>query len=152
MFPRKPAQKTRLIVHRDGRYLPGEVPDILMACSDIGIEDVSLVAIKKDSLSVASDAEEGNYLNLDERRCLVVTNTQAEGLSVPKPVEVELMVPGQLSLRDTTEQVFWLSRVFMDSAQHPNRLPATIHWANGIARSGRRVPLDGWRYECRHAQ
>lgn len=146
VLPHKLFSDIRLIVHRDGRYLQGEVPDILTALSDVGIEDASLIAIKKDSLNVASNVDEGNYLILDQKLCLLVTNKQAEGLSVPKPIEVEVVAPGRLTLQESIEQVFWLSRVFMDSAQHANRLPAPTHWANGIARTGRRVPLDGWRY------
>lgn len=57
--------------------------------------------------------------------------------------EVQLMPSDSLRLEEVTEQVFWLTRVFMNNAQHAGRIPATTEWANGIARTGKRVYL-GW--------
>ncbi|WP_034385873.1 hypothetical protein [Deinococcus sp. YIM 77859] len=132
----------QVIVHRDGRFLAGEVDDFTLALHDLGIPQFSLLAIKKSNHSVAVQAEEGSVLSLDERRCLLVTNTQA---ALPRPTELELVHSDRLSLATLTEQVFWLTRVFMNNAQHAGSDPATIEWANGIARTGQRVPLAGWR-------
>lgn len=135
---KRPAQ---VIVHRDGKYLEGEVDDFIIALNDLGVPRVSLLAVKKSNLSMVAGAKEGTVLPLDERRCLLVTNTQA---AVARPTELEVMHSDHLTFAELTEQVFWLTRVFMNNAQHAGSDPATVEWANGIARTGKRIALSGW--------
>ncbi|WP_158263828.1 Piwi domain-containing protein [Deinococcus arcticus] len=132
----------QVVVHRDGRFLDGEVDDFMIALNDLGIPCVTLLAVKKSNLSMVADAEEGTVLALDSRRCLLVTNTQSV---VARPTELEVMHSDRADLSTLTEQVFWLTRVFMNNAQHAGGDPSTVEWANGIARTGKRVPLAGWR-------
>ncbi|SEJ79543.1 hypothetical protein SAMN04488058_11912 [Deinococcus reticulitermitis] len=131
----------QVIVHRDGKYLEGEVDDFIIALNDLGVSRLSLLAVKKSNLSMVANAEEGTVLPLDDRRCLLVTNTQA---AVARPTELEVMHSDHLTFSELTEQVFWLTRVFMNNAQHAGSDPATVEWANGIARTGKRVALSGW--------
>jgi argonaute-like protein implicated in RNA metabolism and viral defense len=133
-----------VIVHRDGRYMEGEVNDLCSVLMDFAA--VTLVSIKKDSHTRLSTPKlEGAFLTLDERRILLVTNTQAqEGLSsMSHPLEIELNESGGISLEQAVAQVFWLSRVYQGSIYHPKRLPITTGRANNIAGTGGKNHMKG---------
>lgn len=138
----KGKQPDRVIVHRDGRFLEGEVDDFMIALNELNVPYVSMLAVKKSNLSMASEVHEGAVLTLDDRRCLLVTNTQS---AVARPTELEVMHSDGATLATLTEQVFWLTRVFMNNVQHAGSDPCTVEWANGVARTGKRVPLAGWQ-------
>lgn len=131
----------QVIVHRDGRFLEGEVDDFLIALNDLGVSNVSLLAVKKSTLSMVTETQDGAVLLLSGQRCLLVPNTQA---AVARPTELEMMHSDSLTFEQLTEQVFWLTRVFMNNVQHSSSDPAPIEWANGMARTGRRSMLPGW--------
>ncbi len=134
---------TQVIIHRDGRYMKGESEEIMDALRDVPRR--TLVCIKKDANTrLAANGLEGAYFRLDQQRALMVTNVQARHTSMPAPLEVELVEPGDQSLDNAVAQVFWLTRVCQGSAYHPRRLPVTTEWANNIAATGRRVHLKGW--------
>ena len=137
----KQQRPAHVIVHRDGRFLPGEVDDFVMALHDLGIASISLLAVKKSTYSMVADVQDGTVLPLSGDRCLLVTNTQA---SVARPSELQLMYSDSLTFEQLTEQAFWLTRVFMNNVQHPGSDPATVEWANGMARTGQRIKLPGW--------
>lgn len=101
---------SQVIVHRDGRYLPGEAADLLDGLD--GIPRITLVAVKKDANTrLGPEVVEGSYWRLDPVHALVVTNTQAKGSSMPVPLEIELEEAGDQLLDHAVAQVFWLSRV-----------------------------------------
>ena len=134
-------RRAHVVVHRDGRFLPGEVADFVVALRELGVLSSSLLAVKKSTLSMVADAPDGTVLPLSGDRCLLITNTQA---SVARPSELQLMHSDGLTFEQLTEQVFWLTRVFMNNVQHPGSDPATVEWANGMARTGQRIKLPGW--------
>ena len=136
---------TQVIVHRDGRYLAGELDDLIDALQDV--PRLTLVSIKKDTRTrLASQQLEGAFVEPDERTTILVTNTQAQHSSMPVPIEVELVHSDRLSMRQVVSQVFWLTRVCQGNANFPKRLPATTGWANNVAGTGRRLHLKGWEY------
>lgn len=136
---------TQVIIHRDGRYLDGECNDLIEALHNM--PRLSLVAVKKDTCSrLSKEQVEGTFIELDERRAILVTNIQSNRSSMPAPLEVELMHSNCLSLRQVTSQVFWLTRVYQGNAYFPKRLPVTTGLANNIAGTGNRIHLTGWEY------
>ena len=134
-------QIKHVIIHRDGRFLEGELDDFIIVLNNVGISKVSLVAVKKSNHTAITAAEEGTKLRLSGERYLLLTNTQSE---LARPLEIELMHSDKLTLDEIVSQVFWLSRVFLNNVQHPSTIPATTHWANGIACTGKVTPLSGW--------
>ncbi len=133
----------QVIIHRDGRYMEGEIEEITNALRSI--PRLTLICIKKDTRTRLADAElEGAYFQLSQQRALLVTNAQARHRSMPAPIEIELAVPDDQTLDDAVAQVFWLSRVCQGSAYHPRRLPVTTGWANNIATTGKKIHLKGW--------
>jgi len=145
VFERNCPVPTQVIIHRDGRYLDGECDDFLNGLQKV--PRLTLVAIKKDTCSrFSAEQVEGTYMKIDERRTILVSNTQSKYSSMPSPLEIELMHSNCLSLMQVTSQVFWLTRVCQGNAYFPKRLPATTHLANSVARTGNRVYLKGWEY------
>lgn len=132
-------QVDQVIVHRDGRFLPGEEDRLLAALA--WAPNVSLVAIKKDPQTHLAGAWDGLFWVLTHDRALLVTNTQDGGVA---PLEVELRKPGRLSLAEAVAQVFWLSRVYQGSLFHAPKLPITTRMANNSAGTGNRVHLKWW--------
>jgi hypothetical protein len=89
------------------------------------------------SLRSALDIQRlGAFVELGDRRTVLVTNTQSQHSSMPAPIEVELVYSDGLSLRQVVSQVFWLTRICQDNAYLPKRLPATTGWANNMAGTG----------------
>ena len=145
VFERDGPVPTQVIVHRDGRFLPGEAHDLIDALQDV--PRLTIVSIKKDTCTRLSGEQlEGAFVELAERRTVLVANCQSHHSSMPAPIEVELVYSDQLDLRQTVSQVFWLTRICQGNAYFPKRLPATTGWANNIAGTGRRVHLKGWEY------
>jgi hypothetical protein len=143
IYHRTGLDPTQVIIHRDGRYLPGESEEIKDSLRNI--PRLTLGCIKKDTNTrLAAAALEGTYFRLDEQRAIIVTNAQARHTSMPAPLEIELEEPGDQTLENVVTHVFWLTRVCQGSAYHPRRLPLTTEWANNIAETGRRVHLKGW--------
>jgi hypothetical protein len=133
------------IAHRDGRFLPGEADDLIDALQDV--PRLTVVSIKKDTCTRLSGQQlEGAFVELGERRTVLVTNCQSQHSSMPAPIEVELVYSDQLDLRQIVSQVFWLTRICQANAYFPKRLPATTGWANNVAGTGHRVHLKGWEH------
>jgi hypothetical protein len=141
----------RVIVHRDGRFLDGEVEDFESAMGNT--PHLSLVAIKKDPCSrFSGEACTSTAVEISESRALLLTSDQARARSIPCPLEVELVRAGDLSLADAVAQVYWLCRVHGRSMFHVPRLPATTRLANDLARSGKRrrgAPSSVWSLRAR---
>lgn len=145
IFNRVGEAPTQVIVHRDGRYLAGEADDLTDALRDV--PRLTFVSIKKNTCTrLAGQQLEGAFFEFDERRTVLVTNTQSQHSSMPAPIEVELVHSDRLSIRQVVSQVFWLTRVCQGNANFPKRLPTTTDWANNIAGTGYRVHLKGWEY------
>ena len=145
IFERNCPVPTQVIIHRDGRFLDGECDDFLNALQRV--PRLTLVAVKKDTCSrLSAEQVEGTYMELDERRTILVSNTQSMHSSMPAPLEIELMYSNYLSLMQVTSQIFWLTRVCQGNAYFPKRLPATTFLANNVAGTGNRVHLKGWEY------
>ena len=140
---RRGVPPTQVIVHRDGRYLDGEVDDIMDALHFVS--RLSLVAIKKDTCTRLSGPRlEGETFQLSDCKTVLVTNTQSAPRAMPKPIEIELVHSDRLSMAQVVSQVFWLTRVYHGNAYFPTRLPATTEWADDIAATGRKLHLKGW--------
>jgi hypothetical protein len=145
IFDRDGPAPTQVIVHRDGLFSLGEADDLLDALQDV--PQLTVVNIKKDTCTRLSGQQlEGAFVDLDERRTVLVTNCQSQHSSMPAPIEIELVYSDQLNLRQVVAQVFWLTRICHANAYFPKRLPATTGWANNVAGTGRRVHLKGWEY------
>lgn len=129
----------QVIVHRDGRFLPGEEEELLAALRTI--PNVSLVGIKKDAQTYFGLARDGLYWRLTHDRSLVLTSTKGGGA---RPLEVEVRVPGRLTLDAAVAQVFWLTRVYQGDVMHPPKLPVTTRMANNSAGTGDKVHLKAW--------
>jgi hypothetical protein len=135
---------TQVIVHRDGRFLPGESDDLISALEGV---DGTLVAVKKDNLTrFGLDVTEGTFWRVGPHRALIVTNIQSEGRSMARPVEIEIEETNHRTLDEVVAQVFWLSRVCQGSAYHARRLPKTTEWADHIATTGKRVHRKRWTF------
>ena len=144
IFDRDCSSPTQVIVHRDG-YVAGESDDLIDALQDV--PRLTVVSIKKDTCTrLTGEKLEGAFVELDERRTILVTNTQSKHNSIPAPVEIELVYSDHQNLRQVVSQVFWLTRVCQGNACFPRRLPATTGWANNLAATGYRKHLKGWEY------
>jgi hypothetical protein len=145
LIQRRRPHPTQVILHRDGRYFERESEDLQDALSEVA--NVTLVAIKKNSNSRLMDINlDGAFARLSPTRALLITNIQARSISMPVPLEVELIAAGHQTLESVTAQVFWLTRVCRGSAYHPRRLPLTTEWANNIAATGKKIHLLGWHH------
>lgn len=143
IFNRDLAPPEQVVVHRDGRYLAGEADDLMDGLHRV--PRITLVEIKKNTCTrLAGGQLEGAFVEVDERRTVIVTNTQSQRSSMPAPIEIELIHSDWLSMRQVVSQVFWLTRVCQGNASFPKRLPATTGWANNIAGTGSKVHLKGW--------
>jgi hypothetical protein len=145
IFHRDGPAPLQVIIHRDGRFLPGEADDLIDALQEV--PRLAVVSIKKDSCTrLSSQHLEGGFVELGEHRTILVTNCQSQHSSMPAPIEVELVYSDHLNLRQVVSQVFWLTRICQGNAYCPKRLPATTGWANNLAGTGHRVYLKGWEY------
>lgn len=129
----------QVIVHRDGRYFPGDEEKLFTALQ--GVPHVSLVSIKKDSQTRFRIPVEGLFWRFTHNRGLLITNTQDE---VAAPLEVELRVPGRLTLVDAATQVFWLTRTYQGNVIWPTRLPITTRETNNVAGTGEKPHIKSW--------
>jgi hypothetical protein len=136
---------SRVVVHRDGVFSEDEKTALIAGIKQIpGLQYVTLVSIKKDTKTrFDSSAVEGNYWVTRPNQAVLLTNTQAEGRSMPSPLEVELSSTDDLDLEQVVNQVYWLSRVYTGSVFHAKRLPVTTQLANNIATTGKKVHLKG---------
>ena len=137
---------SKVIVHRDGVFSEDEKTALIAGMKRIpGLQHITLVSIKKDTKTrFDSSAVEGNYWITRPNQAVLLTNTQAEGRSMPSPLEVELSGADNLDLKQVVDQVYWLSRVYTGSVFHSKRLPVTTQYANNIATTGKKVHLKGW--------
>ena len=137
---------SQVVVHRDGVFSEDEKTALVAGMKTIpGLQYVTLVSIKKDTKTrFDSSAVEGNYWVTRPDQAVLLTNTQAQGRSMPSPLEVELSSTDDLDLKQVVDQVYWLSRVYTGSIFHAKRLPVTTYLANNIATTGNKVHLKGW--------
>jgi hypothetical protein len=127
---------SRVVVHRDGRFLQGEAEDFDAALAPLG--SFSLVSVKKHPCTrLHAHTLEGAVLRLSDTRAILVSADRTRGRSMPCPLEIELKHAGGLSLGDAVRQVFWLCRTFAGTVSDPNRLPATTREADELASTGR---------------
>jgi hypothetical protein len=145
IFERDGPSPSQVIVHRDGCFPHGEADDLIDALQDV--PRLTVVSIKKYTCTRLSGQQlEGAFVELGERRTVLVTNSQSKHSSMPAPIEVELEYSDQLDLRQVVSQVFWFTRIWQGNAYFPKKLPATTGWANNLAGTGNRVHLKGWEY------
>lgn len=145
LFDRNAEPPRQIIVHRDGRFLDGEVDDLMFILQNC--LSLTLVSIKKDSFIRFDDQQpEGEFFKLDKKRIMILTNNQSKNFSVPRPLEIELIHSDHLDLTQVVSQVFWLTRVCQGNAYHSKRLPVTTGLANNIAATGKSIFLNGWEY------
>lgn len=130
---------SRVVIHRDGRYLAGEEADFRQALAQFA--EHTLVSVKKHPCTRAQAPDlAGRFFRVSDAEAVLVTTAQAASTSMPCPLGVELNHAGGLTLEDVVRQLFWLSMTYGGSVLHTPRVPLTISVANDVARTGRRRP------------
>lgn len=119
---------SQVVLHRDGRFHPGEARVLDAALS--AIPRRTLLAVKKDPLSRFSQGTPvGTSLITSSRSALLLTHGG-------RPLEIELLDADGLRLEQAVSQVFWLSRAFRGSLFQASRLPITTAMADRVATTG----------------
>jgi len=118
-----------VIVHRDGRFLEGEIDDVQVGLAHVG--RLELVAVKKDSGMRVDGSATAEILLMGPSRALV---TPSPGMAkrTGKPLELECHSGGDVVV--LARQVALLAHMRFDDIYGTVRLPITTHLAHRLAR------------------
>jgi len=126
---------SRLVIHRDGRFRGKEVNSFVKFAKEFNYEVELVEIIKRQNPRVFSKKDErmikGDFYKLDENTLILATyNNIYRGTH--QPIRIH-KVYGRLSIETLASQVLSLTLMNYSSFQ-PIKLPATIHYADKIAK------------------
>ncbi len=141
----------KLIFHRDGKVHVDDVQIILQSVKQVfGIEDIEIIEIIKSGHPYVTEYLNSTWHNRpsgsawivpSKNYAILITNDQPNSVGeLNNPIIIQRQ-HGNMPFENIVEQVYWLSKIYINNLYFASRLPVTTEVANNHAGTG----MTEWR-------